>query len=360
MNKINQLSNKYLYAAVAIIVGLYFLIKGLSIAESFLAPFFIAGTLSLIIYPLAKKLENLGLARTFASLLSVLLLFIISIGILGAVFFQIQNFTKEWPSIEKTMAPKIENLKGFIVKETPVTNQSIEDLQGKKKDEDKLVSNPKSKVWSLLTNVGSFLIDYLLTFIYVFFILRYRKRFLNFIIRILPNKHQKEIENTASEIIEVVSSYLVGKLILMGSLTVAYSIGLGISGVNNFILISIVATLLTLVPYLGNVVGFSLALAFGYLVSGDLSVLIGIVITFSVSQFLETYVLQPFVMGQKVNLHPFLVIIMVILGGAIWGVTGMILAVPITAIITTVLKHISSLRLLGLFFQNESLKKSPS
>ncbi|PAM93509.1 AI-2E family transporter, partial [Flavobacterium sp. IR1] len=116
---------------------------------------------------------------------------------------------------------------------------------------------------------------------------------------------------------------MLGKLILIGLLAVVYYIGLGISGVSNFILVSIIEALLTLIPYFGNIIGLSLAMAFGYLTSGELGVLIGVLITFTVSQFLESYVLQPYVVGDKVDLHPFTVIVVVVLGGALWGVIGM-------------------------------------
>src|SRR5699024_7791421 len=123
----------------------------------------------------------------------------------------------------------------------------------------------------------------------------------------------------------------------------------------NFILVSLVATLLTLIPYIGNVIGFILVFSFGFLATGDVGVLIGVVVTFSVSHFLESYVLQPYVMGGKVNIHPFVVLVMVLLGGAVWGVAGMIVAVPVTAIIVTILMHIEDLRDLGQFFRNRSL-----
>lgn len=145
----------------------------------------------------------------------------------------------------------------------------------------------------------------------------------------------------------VTQQYLVGKLILMGILAVLYSIGLGISGVNNFIMISLIAALLTLIPYIGNIIGFGLAMAFGYLLSGDTSILIGIILTFSIAQFVESYVLQPYVVGDKVDLHPFLVILAVVLGNALWGIIGMILAIPVLAIISTIFLHVPPLHPFG-------------
>jgi len=82
-------------------------------------------------------------------------------------------------------------------------------------------------------------------------------------------------------------------------------------------------------------------------------VLIGIVITFTVAQFFESYVLQPFVVGQKVDVHPFFVILAVIVGNALWGIIGMILAIPVLGIITIVFLHVPTLEPFGFLFSDK-------
>lgn len=349
---------KKAYLVIGLVIGLYILCKGLVEAQSVLAPMVIAGVLSLVLYPICGKMEQWGMSRSPASLLSTTLLFIISLGVVAVVSFQVQSFVQEWPSIVENMGPKLDQIEDFVIDNTPVKESDIKDLQNSDfSDLSDVISEPGQKAMGFLFSTGSFLTNYLLMLIYVYFILRYRQRFLDFVIRAMPDERREEVKNTSLEVVRVVSKYLGGKLILMGVLALAYCIGLGISGVESFILVSIIAAILTLVPFIGNIVGFSLALGFGFLVSGDFGVLIGVVITFSVSQFLESYVLQPYVIGGRVNLHPFFVIIMVIIGNAIWGIPGMILAVPVTAIMTTVLVHIPYLKIIGLLFQNEPIDR---
>lgn len=104
---------------------------------------------------------------------------------------------------------------------------------------------------------------------------------------------------------------------------------------------------------MGNIVGFRVVLVFGYLTSGEMGVLTGIVITFTVAQFLESYVLQPCVVGHKVEVHPFFVILPVIVGNAIWGIIGIVLAIPLMAIITIVLLRIPALEPIGFLFSDK-------
>lgn len=140
---------------------------------------------------------------------------------------------------------------------------------------------------------------------------------------------------------------------LIAILASLYAIGLGISGVENFLLISILAAILSLIPYIGNVLGFGIAMTFGYLVSGETGILAGIVITFSVAQFVESYILEPYIVGDRVDLHPFTVILAVVIGNYIWGIMGMILSIPILAIINVVLLDIPALHPFGFLLSNK-------
>ncbi|PAU94309.1 hypothetical protein CK503_08860 [Aliifodinibius salipaludis] len=186
-----------------------------------------------------------------------------------------------------------------------------------------------------------------------FFMLNYRHRFRTFLLRLFPDEKSGDVNQIVKESVNVVQQYLVGKLILIGLLAITYSVGLGITGVSNFILVSILAALFSLIPYIGNIIGFGVALIFGYLTSGEMGVLIGIVITFTVAQFLESYVLQPFIIGDKVDVHPFFVILAVIVGNALWGIIGMILAIPVMGIITIVFLRVPALEPFGYLFSDK-------
>lgn len=96
-----------------------------------------------------------------------------------------------------------------------------------------------------------------------------------------------------------------------------------------------------------------MAMTFGYLTSGDPGMLIGISATFFVGQFVESYILTPYVVGDKVDLHPFLVILVVIVGNMVWGLVGMLLAIPLIAILNVLLVNIEPLKPLGYLLSKE-------
>lgn len=342
-------NTRLLLYSVSIITGIFFLAWGLFEAKSVLAPLITAIILALVILPMANWMEK-RLKRGLGSLISTLVLFIISLVFLAALLYQIAVFIDKWPEIAETMKPKIDQWTTFVTDNTFLVESDL-DLSGSLP----LAGDESGEGGSFVSIFGrgaGYLGTYLLTLIYVFFILNYRHRFRTFLLRLFADEKGDEVNKIVHESANMVHQYLIGKLILTGLLAVAYSIGLGITGVSNFILVSVMAAVLTLIPYLGNIIGFAFAMVFGYLTSGEMGVLIGILITFTVAQFFESYLLQPYVVGQKVDVHPFIVILAVIAGSALWGIIGMILAIPVMGIITILFLHIPALQPFGYLFSN--------
>ena len=87
-----------------------------------------------------------------------------------------------------------------------------------------------------------------------------------------------------------------------------------------------------------------------------MNVLIGISVSFFIGEFIESYILTPYVLGDKVDLHPFLIILSVITGNLLWGVVGMLLAIPLLAIFNVILLHVPPLRPLSFLLSKEKKK----
>lgn len=343
---------KILFVTTLVVVFLFFFFFGLKEAESFLAPLLVAAILSLVVLPLSRKMESIGVKRIYSSLLNTFFLFLLSLLVMTIFSFQVKSFVDDWPKIKKTMRPELEQLKTYVFEHSALDKESLEGYG----DFSTFIgpgTGQAKKAMVFFSRTMNFIGNYLLTFIYVFFLLNYRKRYKEFLLRLFPNDKQPEVRKVIQKSANVVQQYLVGKLILMALLAVVYSIGLGFSGVSNFILVSLIAAVLTLIPYIGNIIGMALAFTFGYLTSGEIGVLIGILATFTIAQFVESYILQPYVVGDKVDLHPFFVILAVVLGNVIWGVTGMIIAVPVMAIVAVTFLHIPPLHPFGFLFSKK-------
>ena len=338
-----------------VVVFIFFAVTFMVKAEAFLIPLTTAVILALLVLPLSQKMEAHSINRSSASLLNSLFLLLISFGFLFLISFQVKNIVDDWGEIKKTMEPKVEQLKVFIIKRSPMGGESLdieeEDIPILTNNAN--VAETQQAAVSFFRRVSGFTGDYLLTFIYIFFLLNYRRHFRKFLLWLFPEEKKAEVGEILNKSAQVTQQYLVGKIVLIAILAALYSVGLGLSGVENFIIISILAANLSIIPYLGNIIGFGIAMTYGLITSGETGLLAGIVITFSVAQFVESYILEPYIVGDRVDLHPFFVILAAVLGNSLWGIMGMVLAIPILAIINVVLLDIPSLQAFGFLLSNK-------
>lgn len=358
-SKLLQMSQKeqVLFFSVILILVVFLLLTGLTEAKSFLGPFFTAVVLSMLVLPLARKLEGKFLNRSITSILCTTMLFLFSTAFLALVSFQLKRIITDWETIKEKMKPEIDQFITYISEHVPLEKNTILRNQPDNLLPPQFFSEPFGQTLSYLGTTLGLFGTLILVFVYVFFLLNYRSHFKKFILKLVPAERKMKAARVFEKSADVVQEYLIGRLILMGLLAVMYSIGLGLSGVQNFIVISIIAALLTIIPWIGNILGMALAMIFGYLTTADVGVLIGIIITFSISQFFESYVLQPYIVGDKVGVHPLMVILSVILGGMMWGMIGMVLAIPMVAIITIVFLNISPLNAIGFLLSKGADKK---
>lgn len=346
-------TRKMIFTLSAASVGLYFTFVGLVAAKAFLAPIVTAIVLALLMIPVSNKMESWGMNRGLSSFFSTLFLMIISLLIAFLVYFQIKTFVDDGETIKEAMNPKIERIEQYLLDNTKLEQTEIDSYKEKTDLTYILASRDSGRTaMSVLGMVLAFMTNSLLLFVYIFFLLQYRNMFKKFILRLFSEEKQDEVRCVIDQTAKISQHYIFGRFILIVFLTILYSIGLGISGVSNFVLISLIAAVLSVIPWVGNIIGLLIALSFGFLTTGETGVLIGIIITFSVAQVIESFILQPFVLGDKVNIHPLFVILVVILGNAVWGIIGMALAIPILGIINIAFNHIKELKPLGFLLSN--------
>ncbi len=353
-------TRKLLYTGAALTAGLYFLFLGLVEAKAFLAPVVAAIILALLMIPVSNKLESWGMSRGISSLISTIIILIVSLGIASLVFFQVKSFVNDWETIEETMEPKIAQIERYFLEETDMEQVDIDGYK-EKGSISQMLSSPNSgkTAFGALGSAIGFITAIILMLVYIFFLLLYRKMFKKFILKLFSNDRESEVRCAIDQTAKISQHYLAGRLVLMVILAILYSVGLGISGLSNFILIGMISAVLSLIPFLGNIIGLAIAMAFGFLTTGETGVLIGVILTFAVAQFIDSLILQPIILGNKVNIHPLFIILVLILGNMVWGMVGMALAIPILGIINIAFGYIRPLQPLSYLLSNpkEDMKK---
>lgn len=350
-------SKKILQVITLITIFTYFFIVGTIEAAGFLKPISIAVLLTLICIPVSRKLESWRLSRGISALISVVLCFGVFISFFVIISAQVSNISERWPEIKKQLRPKLEEAQLKINEHTGIDlKQQVEvlypsEISAKGQSENssdmaksstetsasqssngKLVSEVAKEVGIIVKNFFGFLGNAALTLIYLFFFLVYRKKVKLSILKFFSKENQEDAKKVMANSIELAMEFVVGRFILIVFLAIIYSIGLTISGIENAILISVIASVLSLVPFIGNIIGYILAMIMTVISGADLWGFVGVSITFAVAQFIESYILEPYVVGNKVEINPLVTIIVVILGGSIWGIVGMVLSIPIAGI----------------------------
>jgi predicted PurR-regulated permease PerM len=156
---------------------------------------------------------------------------------------------------------------------------------------------------------------------------------------LVPRDHLPTVSRLASESSDVLGAFLRGQFLVMVILGVMYGVGLWGVGLDLGILIGIIAGLLTFVPYLGPASGIIMGVIAALVQYGDWQHVAGVMVVFGIGQVIESYWLTPKLVGDRIGLHPVAVIFAVLAGGQLFGFLGMLLALPVAAVINVLLRY---------------------
>ncbi len=176
-----------------------------------------------------------------------------------------------------------------------------------------------------------------------FYLLRDWDDLLENIRQLLPRYVEPGISKLAGESNEMLGAFFRGQILVMMALGVIYAIGLSLIGLQLAVLIGLVAGLLSIVPYLGFAVGLIAALIAAVVQFQDVFHVVLVLVIFGGGQMLEGMVLTPWLVGDRIGLHPVVVIFAVLAGGQLMGFVGMLIALPVAAVLNVLLRHANEL-----------------
>lgn len=180
----------------------------------------------------------------------------------------------------------------------------------------------------------------LLVPVVTFYLLRDWDTLIERLRELVPRRFQPAVIGLARECDEVLGAFLRGQLLVMLILAVVYTIGLGLVGLDLAVLIGMVAGLVSFVPYLGVIVGAGAALAAAAVQFQEWLPLVAVAAVFVFGQILEGMVLSPVLVGERIGLHPVAVIFAVLAGGQLFGLLGVLLALPVAAVVAVLLRDL--------------------
>ena len=350
-----MLQTPSLQRPVYVLFFLFLVIAGIYFAKPFLVPLCFGGLLSMLFLPVSRWLQRKGFNNALAILTCVLLFVAILSGIVWLITWQVTDLTSDLGNIEQKLNQMIADLKQSINKNFGISP---------KKQDELLKSNQQTSggMSSYLSGIGSgmmsFLVDFILVLVYIFLFMYYRGHLKKFILQLIPAKEKRNTEEIISGIEKVSQQYLTGLGLMIVGLWIMYSIGFSIIGVKFAVFFAILCGLLEIVPFVGNLTGNLLAVLMVVVQGGGTNMIIGVLVTYAVVQFFQTYILEPLVVGAEVNINPLFTIIVLVAGELVWGIPGMVLAIPLLGIVKIICDHIEPLKPYGFLIGQEKKQKA--
>ena len=330
---------------------LFLIFSGLYFAKDLLIPLCIGGILATLFLPFCNWLEKKKLPKgiaVFICLLGLLLLFFVLISVLG---YKISELISDFGVLKHKSIETVNQIQKYIFNNL---NISIN-------EQDKILKNEQpsyaSMVQVMVGSITSFLSSFILLVVYFVFLLYYRNHIKFFIIKLSKKSQQEEIHEIIHKVTSVSQQYLLGLSKMIFLLWVMYGIGFSALGIKNAIFFAILCGLLEIVPFVGNIIGTTLTVLVTAIHGANFELLGGIIVVYGIVQLIQGWILEPLILGPQVKINSLFTIIALVLGEFIWGIPGIILAIPLTAMFKIVCDHIEPLKAYGFLIGEIESKK---
>lgn len=335
-----RLSFKDLFYALSAGILVIFM---LSVAKDIFIPLSFSLLLAFILYPIVKWLNEKGLGNALSISLSFLSVMVVLLGVFTLFSAQIVNIADQYDNF-------LSKLKSTFSSALSLVEERFEFLSDKQLNKvfDGLTSFFSDSGLSFLSGTldltGTFLSYSAFVLVASFLILFYRKHFFNAAVNFSAEANRDKVREMLSKFQKVGQQYLGGMLILIVILGALNSLGLYLIGIDYPLFFGYMAALLAVVPYVGTIVGGLLPTLYALVTYDSLWYPAGVVAVFATVQFLEGNILNPRIVGGSLKLNALTSLLALIGGGLLWGISGMILSLPMIAIFRVFCQYFENLQ----------------
>lgn len=310
-----------------------------------LIPFFFAIMLAMLMTPVCRRLDNKGLSRVLSCIVCVCILLAIFLGMLGILIGQISGFMGDLPQFQQKTAELLISVQRFIAKQfkIPIAEQTVF-IKSQTEHMGQFIRGYLTGV--LRSSVGLF-VGLIMTLVFTFLFLFHKEKYYSFFLKFVQGETLQQRKVLLSRIGQVSQHYLTGRAVSIILLFVLYAIALLIIGIKNALLLAAVAAIFNIIPYLGPILAALFPFVVALVTEQHAQPAIWVLVSFCLFQALDNYFVTPYFLGGEVSLSALSTIVGMICGGFVWGISGMILFIPMLSIAKIVFDHIPSLEHYG-------------
>jgi predicted PurR-regulated permease PerM len=312
--------------------------------KTILIPLSFSLLISFILYPVCKWLEKKGVSKTGAITISLFGLTLLIVSVFYLLFLQIASFSNEWQSLSIKLTETASQLGVYIEEQFGMNSEKQLGF----------IKNFTSnfEIMPLLKNASSSLtataFNLILFPVFSALLLYHRHLLAVVLYQLFPSYKKETIHEILIETIHEYYNFIKGMGLVYLIVGLLNSIGLLIIGVPHPFLFGFIASILTFIPYVGIIISSLLPITVSWVTFNSIWYPIGVVLVFTIVQLLEAYIIFPMAVGNRLKINTLVIIVVIILGGIIWGAVGMILFIPFTSILKLIADRTESLKTVSL------------
>jgi predicted PurR-regulated permease PerM len=342
--------NRYLLLTFLVTVILYF-------GKPVLVPVCFAIFFAMLFTPMSNRMEKAGMRRGVSATISVLVIIVAVAGIGMLVYMQGRKLAEQFPEIEKKSQAFMHKTQDFISLKLNVPENRQDEMINKQLKSAFESSGKMFKdfVSGFVGWVGMAVIVLIFTFLFLF----QREKYEAFFVQVSGgDTHPDEARKLIGRIATVAQSYLTGRVLSILIFTVLFTAGFLIVGLESAFLLAFIAALLTIIPYVGSIIGGLFPFAVALVTEDSTNAAIGALAVVIIIQGIDNYFIEPYIIGGEVNISAFFTILILLVGGLLWGVAGMILFLPMLGVAKIIFDAVPSLKAYGYLVGDQEQEKA--
>ncbi len=320
------------------LLGIVIFVYILFILRDIMVPLAFALIISILLNPFVNILTHKKINKIVAISIALLLTILFVAGVMYFISSQVAKFSANMPLLEQKFSSMFHSLQLWLQR-----NYSLSLAK-----QSQLISDAGNSMKPLIgqtlgTLLGAVSVIVLLP-IYIFLMLFYKTLILNFLYEIFAEKNSTQVSNVLKETKNAIQSYMVGLLLEAIIVATMNSAALLILGVQYAILLGVLGAILNVLPYIGGIIAIALPILIATVTKEGYTTQLGIIIAYAIIQFIDNNILVPRIVSSQVKINALVSIVIVLLGGAVWGVSGMFLSIPFIAVLKIIFDRVDGLR----------------
>jgi predicted PurR-regulated permease PerM len=337
------MTNKYPFyiRCTVVLFGLVLLVYCLAILQQILVPIAFALMLSILLNPLEIRLERWHFPRILAIAMVIIIGLFVLIAVGYLLYIQMASFSSELPMFKKKLTELFSKIQFKASHDWGISMTKQNEYIGQAENGLKPVLTA-----AMGTAMGTISMIILLP-VYTFLFLYYKTLILNFLYELFAEKNAKEVGLVLTQTKGAVQSYMVGLLLEAIIVATLNATALFILGVDYAILLGVLGALLNVLPFIGGILAVLLPILIATVTKDGFHTQFGIIIAYLIIQFVDNHFLVPYIVSSKVKINALVSIVIVFMGGALWGISGMFLSIPFIGVLKIIFDRVEELKVWG-------------